>query len=90
MAKKPPMMPGMGSSGANPFNRAGLKPKNSPPGRSGAKKGMPNFRSRITKPGGLASGGMVASGAGASRSGKANPTGGAGQGSGMGRLKMSK
>lgn len=55
-------MPGMGEA---------------PSGRkAGARRGMPNFKSRITKPGGMAKGGAVG--------------GKAGQGSGIGRLYRSK
>ncbi len=51
-----------------------LTPDGGGGGRPGAKKGMPNFKARITKPGGMAKGGAVK----------------AGQGSGIGRLARSK
>lgn len=81
---KPPFLPGMGAGGGKAPGGggfgggipggAGLKPGSAPKGKPGAKKGMPNFKSRITKPGGMKSGGVVK----------------AGQGSGVGRLQRSK
>jgi hypothetical protein len=73
------MIPGMGASSGRKAqgNMPGaplLKPGSAPKGRPGGKKGVPNFKARITKPGGMASGGAVD----------------AGQGSGVGRLARSK
>ncbi|UMO75987.1 hypothetical protein [Planktothrix phage Pra-JY27] len=50
------------------------KPGGAPKGKGGQRAGMPNFKSRISKPGGMKKGGPVH----------------AGQGSGVGRLKRSK
>jgi hypothetical protein len=51
-----------------------LEPGNAPRGKPGAKAGKPNFKSRITKAGGMKSGGVVS----------------AGQGSGTGRTQRSR
>lgn len=98
MAKNPFMPIGSKGGGGGPsFGKmpgGDLTPDGGSSGRPGAKKGMPNFKSRITKPGGMAKGGMVK---GCAEGGAVKPekyrSGGAvkaGQGSGIGRLQRSK
>lgn len=91
MAKNPFAPTGMGSGGggggggmAGIPGGGGLKPTGGSSGKPGAKKGMPNFKSRITKPGGLKKGGKI--GACMAKGGAVK----AGAGSGISRLQRSK
>lgn len=65
------MMPPGFQRGGKKSKAPGMEPmemSNAPKGRPGARKGMPNFKARITKPGGMAKGGAVGGqGSGSSR-----------------------
>ena len=77
MAIKTPKLPGMTAQPRRHARIPGMempKPGKAPKGKGGQKAGMPNFKSRISKPGGMKEGGPVM----------------AGCGSGVSRLKRSK
>lgn len=101
MAKNPFMPTGSGGGGGgNLFGKSppggDITPGGGSSGKPGAKKGMPNFKARITKPGGMAKGGKVKDrdNDGMKCGGKVKMASGgavkAGQGSGIGRLARSK
>jgi hypothetical protein len=52
------VLPTVPASSAGPAAKAPA-PASGPPGKPGQKAGMPNFKSRITKQGGMAEGGVV-------------------------------